>query len=66
MRENRLYGSEGGESGKPDFPTPMPNASSSLRSSGYPIAAVATHCVPASGYLPDGLRASRKPLLFAR
>jgi len=24
MRENRPYGLEGGESGKPDFPTPMP------------------------------------------
>jgi len=23
MRENRTYGSEGGESGQPDFPTPM-------------------------------------------
>jgi len=23
MRENRPYGLEGGESGKPDFPTPM-------------------------------------------
>ncbi len=23
MRENRTYGSEGGESGQPDFPTPI-------------------------------------------
>jgi hypothetical protein len=26
MRENRTYGSEGGESGKPDFPTPIERA----------------------------------------
>ena len=27
MRENRTCGSEGGESGQPDFPTPIRNAS---------------------------------------
>jgi len=31
MRENRTYGSEGGESGKPDFPTPIDVCSARFR-----------------------------------
>jgi hypothetical protein len=26
MRENRTYGSEGGEAGRPVFPTPIPSS----------------------------------------
>jgi hypothetical protein len=31
MRENRTYGSEGGESGTPDFPTPITGQGTELQ-----------------------------------